>query len=282
MIREKIDPPRGVLRSAADPVDGMSHRRFYPSGDLAEYVEHYWSVTWDLRGKEPYRAETLPHPSVHMVFGSGGSATVGGPSTAKFSRLLEGTGGVFAAKFTPAGFHPFFGDSMSRLANRTLEIESIFSEMRRDLVREISLRTSDEHRIPLLEKFLHSFNPASDPNVVAINRIVYAIAADRNILRVDDLVERHIGLRSLQRMFSKYVGVSPKWVIQRYRLHEAAEQLATANVESYLDLALELGYSDQSHFLRDFKAIVGVSPAAYVKASRANTAATGHPKNKVP
>ena len=276
MIREKFDPPRGVLRAAADPVDGLSHRRFYPSDDLAEYVEHYWSVSWDLRGKEPYRAETLPHPSVHMVFGSDGLATIGGPSTAKFSRVIEGIGGVFAVKFTPGGFHPFFRDRMSRLVNHTERVGDIFPDSGEELARKVLSETSVEARVSLLEEFLSSFDLARDADIGVINEIVYAIAADRDVLRVEDLVERYeINLRSLQRMFAKYVGVNPKWVIQRYRLHEAAEQLATASVESYVDLALELGYSDQSHFLRDFKSIVGVSPAAYVKASRSKTDATG-------
>ena len=61
--------------------------------------------------------------------------------------------------------------------------------------------------------------------------IVYAIAADRTILRVEDLVERYaINVRMLQRLFAESVGVTPKWVIQRYRLHEAAERLANGGI----------------------------------------------------
>ena len=74
--------------------------------------------------------------------------------------------------------------------------------------------------------------------------------------------------RALQRLFAKYVGVSPKWVIQRYRLHEAAEQLASGAPISHSELALTLGYSDQAHFTRDFKAMVGTSPAAYARQAR--------------
>ncbi len=62
--------------------------------------------------------------------------------------------------------------------------------------------------------------------------------------------------------------MSPKWVIQRYRLHEAAEQLAAGEPVSQPGLALSLGYSDQAHFVRDFKAIVGVTPGAYARAAR--------------
>jgi AraC-like DNA-binding protein len=92
---------------------------------------------------------------------------------------------------------------------------------------------------------------------------VYAAAGDRTLVRVDDLVDRHgMNKRTLQRLFARYVGVRPKWVIQRYRLHEAAERLAAGGVD-HAALASELGYSDQAHFARDFKAIVGLSPAVY-------------------
>jgi AraC-like DNA-binding protein len=55
-------------------------------------------------------------------------------------------------------------------------------------------------------------------------------------------------------------------VIQRHRLLEAAERIGQAEPSAgYADLALELGYSDQAHFVRNFKAIVGVTPGAYAR-----------------
>jgi AraC-like DNA-binding protein len=84
---------------------------------------------------------------------------------------------------------------------------------------------------------------------------------------VDDVVNR-MGLnkRSLQRLFSQYVGVSPKWVIKRDRLHEATEQLTSGSVVNWAKLAQDLGYFDQAHFIKDFKNIVGSTPAEYAKA----------------
>jgi len=111
-------------------------------------------------------------------------------------------------------------------------------------------------------------HPLSDENASRASEIVYAVAKEREILKVQDLVERYrMDKRTLQRLFARYVGVSPKWVIQRYRLHEAAEQLAASTTLSQSELALNLGYSDQAHFVRDFKAIVGVSPVAYARSS---------------
>jgi len=79
-------------------------------------------------------------------------------------------------------------------------------------------------------------------------------------------VEEHaIAARQLQRLFREYVGVTPKWVIQRYRLIEAAERLATGVTEDFAGLALDLGYADQAHFIRDFKKLVGRPPAGYAR-----------------
>jgi AraC-like DNA-binding protein len=129
--------------------------------------------------------------------------------------------------------------------------------------------TSDDARIATVEDFLRRRQPPNDESAPHATAIVYGVAGDRSIVRVEDLVARYgLNQRALQRLFAKYVGVSPKWVIQRYRLHEAAERLTAGATVNQSALALDLGYSDQAHFARDFKAVVGVSPAAYAKRAR--------------
>ena len=56
--------------------------------------------------------------------------------------------------------------------------------------------------------------------------------------------------------------MTPKWVLQRIRLHEAAERMADGEGD-WASLALDLGYFDQAHFIKAFKAVVGRSPADY-------------------
>src|SRR6185436_6881711 len=89
MIRQKTDPPRGILKSGIADSSRYRYVRYHPSPDLASYVEHFWVVEWDLRGQQPESAETLPHPSVHMIFESSGRSHIQGPSRAKFSRVIE-------------------------------------------------------------------------------------------------------------------------------------------------------------------------------------------------
>ncbi|MGH3421218.1 MAG: helix-turn-helix domain-containing protein, partial [Streptosporangiaceae bacterium] len=66
--------------------------------------------------------------------------------------------------------------------------------------------------------------------------------------------------RSLQRLFADYVGVSPKWVMRRARLHEAAERADSGEPVDWAALASDLGYADQAHLTRDFTVTIGVPP----------------------
>jgi AraC-like DNA-binding protein len=269
MNRRKTTPPRGVLTTASPNPQRYQHARYHPSPDLELYVEHYWSVQWDLRGLPPERAETLPHPSVHMIFERPAGSRIAGVARGKFSRLLEGEGGVFAAKFKPGGFHPFAGVSVSTLTDTTVRLRDVFGADGDALERAVLAEADDAPRIVAVESFLRRRRPPPDENVARVAEIVFAVAEDRSILKVDDLVDRYaLTKRTLQRLFAKYVGVSPKWVIQRYRLHEAAERLASGAALSQSGLALDLGYSDQAHFVRDFKLVVGTSPAAYARHAR--------------
>lgn len=92
---------------------------------------------------------------------------------------------------------------------------------------------------------------------------------DRGMQRVPQLAERAgVSERTLQRLFLRFAGVSPAWVLRRYRLLDAAEVVRDGAAVDWADLAVGLGYSDQAHLIRDFRAAVGQTPAAYARAQR--------------
>ena len=70
-------------------------------------------------------------------------------------------------------------------------------------------------------------------------------------------------MRRLQRLFAEYTGVSPKWVMRRARLHDAAQRADGGGEVDWALLAADLGYADQAHLTRDFTATIGVPPALY-------------------
>jgi AraC-like DNA-binding protein len=107
-----------------------------------------------------------------------------------------------------------------------------------------------------------------DPALEVIGRAMRAIE-DPGLVRVDDLAERRgLGVRSVQRLFARYVGLSPGWVIRRRRLQEVALRATSDEPVDWSSLAVRLGYYDQAHLVRDFTAAVGESPARYSRPTR--------------
>lgn len=268
-----IGKARGLLRPTPGP-GAFHHARLAPPDALPalrDFIEHFWLVRWDLRGHAPQTRETLPHPNVHLVF-ERGRTRLFGVHTARFTRVLEGAGCVFGVKFRAGGFRPFLGRAVATISEGSLPLHDVFGAHAGQLEEDV-LAGADEHRmVGTASRFLAAHLPPPDAQVGRVAGIVADIAADRGVLRVDDLVRRHgIGKRALQRLFSEYVGVSPKWVINRYRLHEAVEQLEGGKPVDWAALALDLGYFDQAHFIRDFRQLVGRTPGDYVRGERAPT-----------
>jgi AraC-like DNA-binding protein len=80
---------------------------------------------------------------------------------------------------------------------------------------------------------------------------------------------RHVvSARTLQRLFARYVGVGPKWVLARYRIHDAVTELDAGYTGPLADLAASLGWYDQAHFVRDFARLVGEPPDSYRRRTR--------------
>lgn len=127
----------------------------------------------------------------------------------------------------------------------------------------------EDDRVGALDAFLLSLGPRPDPQADLAMSLVERIRTDRGIRRVADFARAEgLSVRLLQRLFSAYVGVGPKWVILRYRIHEALERAETEHAVDWAALAADLGYADQAHLVRDFTATVGVPPTAYAQAVR--------------
>lgn len=246
--------------------------RFPPAADLADLVERHWLVSWELPDGREASVTLLPHPCVNLVLDAGRLA-VAGVGIDRFTYTYRGTGRVFGVKFRPGAFLPFLGRPVGEITERMLPAEQLWGSAASDLAAATTRAARVEELIALVEAFLRACWPAPDPNVELVGHIVAALLHDRGISRVEDVSTRFdITPRSLQRLFARYVGVTPKWVLRRYRLHEAAAALAQEQDRPWADVAAELGYFDQSHFIRDFTRAIGLTPVAYAQACRRKVA----------
>ncbi len=259
-----LTKPRGVLRPRFSQGQ-FEHHRQLPSAPLAAWVEHYWHVRWDLRGLPAQQQATLPHPNVHLVVEQG-QARIYGVQRGRFVRQLQGLDQVFGVKFKAGGFYPFYRQAVSELLNQSADVTDCFGPMGAELTRQVLAAADFAAMCAAAESFLLPRLPAADAQVARVSSLLERIAQDTSIVSVDDVIAiSGLNRRGLQRLFQRYVGVGPKWVIQRYRLHEAIAQVQAGKTLSWTALALELGYFDQAHFVRDFRQLVGMAPGEYQK-----------------
>ncbi|MFJ2193276.1 DUF6597 domain-containing transcriptional factor [Kitasatospora sp. NPDC087861] len=268
------DLGRGVLHPAR-AAEAITVDRLEPAPAVARFVEFYWLVRWDRRGLPPHEQKVLAHPNVHLVF-EAPQARVHGVDRSLFVRRLEGAGFALGVKFRPGAFRPFAGHPVAAIADRSVPAAEYFGPGA-DRLNE-QLHRSPEGPAARVDAFLLPRLPAPDPLAEEVAAMVERITGTPDLCRVDALA-RELGLtvRRLQRLFAEYVGSSPKWVLRRARLHEAAERADTGGALDLAALAAELGYADQAHLTRDFTAAVGTSPARYAGAARRGTPAVTPP-----
>ncbi|MEM9460120.1 MAG: helix-turn-helix domain-containing protein [Myxococcota bacterium] len=260
MATFKRDPPRGVIAGPSGPVE---LRRYHPGTDLHPLVEHFWLVRWDLTDRPPMRQYVLPHPTVHLVVETG-RAEVVGVVEGRFERVLEGRGRVLGIKLRPGAFAAFTEQPISELTGRTIPMGQMFGPPARRYVDAAQATDDDDALCEQAEQFLRALRPCLPAPAQRARDLVERVQVDPSVKTVEALARlAGLGPRSLQRLMRRTVGVSPKWILLRYRLHEALARLERKEPVDWAELAVELGYFDQAHFIKHFKAFVGSTPAQY-------------------
>ena len=225
-------------------------------------------LEWTLGPHESYVQHVLPDPCVHVIVEPRATHVLG-VVTKLFSTTLTESSVVFGLKFRPGGFYPFFGQPVVALTNKSIRMTKVFGEIDEQRLTTRVAGADGSAVMTLLENVLRARMPDVDAAYDEACAVADRIAADSTIHSVEQAA-RVFGTtpRSLQRLCRTYIGATPKWLIRLYRIKEAAARIEEGDVESWVDLALRLGYTDQAHFINDFRSLVGESPARYaVRAS---------------
>ncbi len=243
-------------------------RRAVPSERWQPFLQYHWIVRWEC--PEPFDQQVIPQPCVHVSaewLDGRPRLLVNGLTREPFVRTLSGTGHVLGAAFKPASFRAVLGSDASTVSGRIVPIGDVVGVDDSAAAAEI-LRAdvTDEEMIAALEAYLDALDPVADPEADVINALVDAAEQDRSLIRAEQLAElAGVSLRTLQRQFTAYLGIGPKWVVQRFRLLDAAAAAHTGTDTNWAALAAELGFSDQAHLTRAFTSVVGTPPATYAR-----------------
>lgn len=269
-------PTLGIVNPARAR-DRFTLARVEPAEDLGDLVDWHWVITWDLPPGATFTQAVVPHPVGHVVAEDTGFLVYAMPSAAVDRRTLSGSGGVVGTKLRPGGYRALLGLThpgergavgpatiLGPTADRA-GAEAI--SQARDGRPDDAVRTVT----PLLQAAAERTRTPRSAAALAALRDAFAVIADAVPGTTVATLAARLGTtpRSLQRLFADWVGVSPKWVLQRHRVHLAAEMLGRDPALDLAGLASAVGYYDQAHFTGDFVRAVGVAPGEYARSCAA-------------
>ncbi|GIG41709.1 helix-turn-helix domain-containing protein [Cellulomonas phragmiteti] len=237
--------------------------------DLADLARRFWVPVWDVPAGVESRQQVLQYPVALLVVARDYArfyGVVSGLSTT----TLTGRGWAVGVMLQPAAGALLTRDPMHRWTDRAEDLGTVLGAPGEQLVGRVRAAMDADGGGPQAQReatdayadLLRTFLPVDDEGLL-VNRVVAEVEDDPGLLRVDQLCERFgMAERALQRLLRRRTGLSPKWLIQRRRLHEAAERLRAGQV-SVAQVAAQLGYADQPHLTRDFRRVTGLTPGQF-------------------
>jgi AraC-like DNA-binding protein len=270
----RIDPTeRAHLRDASGYTPTI--HRFAPTPELAGLVRRYWMPVWWLPAGRRSEQRVLQYPVCLLVVSHDYDLLVG-PSTGLSTQVLEGSGWALGTMLQPAAGALVWGGSVGGLTDRAVPLTEAPGLDGDALVRRIRAAVGHDPVSPdgqqaavaAVEAALRRLLPVDEEGEL-VNAVVEYVEGDSGVQRVGQVCEKFaIGERSLQRLTARRIGLTPKWLIQRRRLHEAAERLTDPDRPDLARVAADLGYADQAHFGRDFRTVTGLTPGEYAAEPR--------------
>jgi AraC-like DNA-binding protein len=263
----------------------MRFRSYRPSRPLSDFVETFWLC--DGYASPHLRERIFPNGTFGLVFNLHDGdlriyrarhpdrctrlpgAVVSGPYGGYFITDRAAEASVMGVGFKPGGAFPFLGLGADELLDTHASLQDIWGRGALEIRERISAQRTDARRLQILQDALLSRlvrRPERHPAVLS--------ALDyfrRNPSRpIVGNVAREVGLsnRRFIDVFNFQVGVKPKLFLRIQRFQRVLQKVHLLPVVDWGQLALEQGYFDQSHLIRDFVAFSGISPADYLRRLR--------------
>ncbi len=252
----------------------FSLRYFSPAAPLRDWVSSYYVFETDL----PVIADTLRAelPQVRFMFAGGGTYSYGGGPPVRVPRAalcgpttvavhFEATGPlrIVGAGLLPAGWAALVGAGASGFADSVADLEDVAGLMaRRTLDRMGESRSYREIVAAADAFFLLLSMQARLPPLWFTRAADEWLAASVNP-KVDELVAlTGMSARQIERLALRVYGASPKMLARKYRTLQAAVRLGL-NPDAGWEAAAAGAFYDQSHFIRDFRQFVGMTPTQF-------------------
>lgn len=263
----------------------MKYQLIWPSPGLRRYIQFYGLL--EVKGDALEVVEGLipPYPSKGLIFSleENPSARIYNKSfdvkategyfmpqcTSSWHMQITGQLKMLGVFFRPGMFRHFFDFPARELTNKVLEFENTkvrgLAELRQQLLGADALG----RKIQKVEYFLKTQLARSRFRHTLTDHALFFLQRKGAGCSVDALKEElGVSSRYFRKVFYQDIGIPPKAFLRIHRFNMAFQTLRAGRYRKLSDIAYQLDYYDQSHFIREFKYFTGATPLQFMKQDR--------------
>lgn len=261
----------------------MKYKEYGPHRTLQEQVKCFWIMERTYTPEHPAE-DVTPDAFIELILNFGAPyrlLTDGGPDREMPRAILvglqkkplhfrcDGTVKLVATRFFAWGGLPFLADHAHGLNNLPATLGREWDDLATRI--EPAVHAGDyDAAISIVEEHLIEKLLTATVDLKQIQAAAQMLHLRKGQFRVSELAEHcNLSSRQLQRQFQDVVGVSPKTLARAIRFEEIRKRLMFDPDQSLTDLAHEFEYTDQAHFIRDFKALADRTPGEFAREMRA-------------
>ena len=260
-----------------------------PTPPLNEYVACLWYAAGNALSH--HRERVLPTGTLDIVFQLGdepiqvfghehdaigkrlGRAVVAGAQSRYFVLPTSQQSQVAGIHFRPGGAARFLAAPLSEITDQHVDLEDIWGREAIELRQRLLEAASPTALSALLEQALLRRIRDPEASYPAAIRSAELFAANPSLARIRQVSDSTgCSPKRFIRMFHDAIGLTPKLYCRVKRFQALLDEIALGGRIEWAKVALDCGYYDQSHMIRDFRAFAGITPQAYrpVEAGRKN------------
>jgi AraC-like DNA-binding protein len=255
----------------------MRYQEYQPPIELASWIKLFW--VFESRSNEPVPetivADGFPELIIHFrsPFGEADragqfqkqpAAVACGQLTRPLALQSSLDAGMLGIRFQPSGMAPFISTPMQLLTDARVPVEDLFDDIDQ-LIEGIMESSDDAQRIAACNRFLiRSLVP--DREHPCVRPTLEKIMQTRGQISVESLATRlGTSRRSLEMAFQREVGASPKMYCRITRFRQVFDALSKNGPSvNWIQIALDSGFFDQPHMIRDFRQFAGAPPTSFL------------------
>lgn len=259
----------------------------YPHPDLQEAVDYYWFHELPHSTLQTYNIPFL-HQELIINYGDGFSLSnathqyqyteqgeLSGLLHSPTITLIKGTYKALGIMFKPFGLYRLFGISATQLIRQPLTLQSIWGPAAALLLRNLSDSPAPGEKLDTLEDFLlQRINPLPVPDELL--QLQQQPSTNKGYIQ-SCLSAALPTAKKYIHYCRETVGFTPKRFSHLCLVNASLQQIASQPAMSLTEVAYDNGFYDQSHFVRVFRSITGITPSAYRKAVRAQKVNSSFP-----